>query len=246
MTRLAEVCRQFRNRMGWNAFSGRAAQRTWFLLAGLPLLLAAAYVVWSLPLSSRRSSLGDNATTELFTWHAAHGTLLEGARNHFSFQFPGPMPFYCMAPLYAACGANSNAIFAAAPLINLLAVWAALFAVGRCADSAAALAWTLVLAIYQAFVGPQVVASPFLPWLAQLPFVATLVLCAAVAMGRLGYLPAALRGLLVRRANALGLRDLFGRGHAVEHSVMGGAAAHPRGGGNSTTAVRPVARAAAA
>ncbi len=162
------------------------------LFVALPLLLSAAYAVSHLDAHPDRVRNGDWALTELFTWHAARCTLAEGACSSFGFQFLGPLQFYCMAPFYALSGGSVDAIFVAVLLVNLVAVLTLLIVVLRCAGPAALVWLAVVLSFYHWFSGAEVIGSPWAVYLAETPFLAAVALFAAVATGRLNYLPAAL------------------------------------------------------
>ena len=157
-----------------------------------PLLLSVAYVSLHLGSHPDRVRIGDWALTELFTWHAARGTLAEGVCSSYGFQFLGPLQFYCMAPFYALSGGNVDAIFVAVLLLNLAAVLTLLWVVWRCAGLATMVSLGVVLSYYHWFTGMALISSPWAVYLAETPFLTAVALFAAVATGRLAYLPAAL------------------------------------------------------
>ena len=97
-----------------------------------------------------------------------------------------------MAPFYALCGSSVNAVFVAVLLMNLVSVLAMLWVVWRCAGPAATASLAVVLSYYHWFTGMALISSPWAVYLAETPFLLTVVLLAAVATGRLAYLPAAL------------------------------------------------------
>ena len=98
-----------------------------------------------------------------------------------------------MAPVYLASGANPNSLVLASQLINI-AAFSADYSSSANARIRRGPRWALDLTVYQAFLGPQVMNGDWPVWLAHLPFAVTILLLAAVASGRLGYLPAALLG----------------------------------------------------
>lgn len=160
------------------------------LLVGLPLVLMACHIMlspqWPEPLPD-----GDEAMLELATWHALHGTQLGGPCSHRVFRNPGPIQFYVTAPLYWLTGCKYDGICLTACLINLAAIAGVLVVAGRCAGRTGLIWSALLLTLYVASLDK---GSLVLSWGAVvtiMPFVLTVILFAAVATGRLGYLPAA-------------------------------------------------------
>lgn len=160
------------------------------LLVGLPLVLMACHILS--PGWPESSTDGDDALVELGTWHALQGTKLEGPSSHRVFRNPGPIQYYLAAPLYWLTGCKFDGICLTACLINLAAIAGVLLVAGRCAGRTALIWAALLLTLYVAFLDR---ASLVLSWAAVvtiMPFLLTVILFAAVATGRLGYLPVAI------------------------------------------------------
>ena len=158
------------------------------LLVGLPLVLMACHILspgWPETLPD-----GDEALLELSTWHALHDTQLWGPCSHRVFRNPGPIQFYLSAPLYWLTGCNYRGICLTACLINLAAIAGVLLVTGRCAGRTGLIWSALLLTLYVAFLDKGSLVLSAAP-VTIIPFVLTVILFAAVAMGRLGYLPAA-------------------------------------------------------
>jgi len=162
------------------------------LLVLLPMLVYLGLQITLLLDDPQRIYLGDIALTELFTWHALHGELLEGARSHYGFQHAGPLPFYVMAPWYGLSSCSPQGIFLAVLLVNLLALAGILAALWRCGGQQSVVCFALVWTFYSWFLDVRSLGSTWAIFLAHVPFVAAVVFSAAVAAGRLNWLPAAL------------------------------------------------------
>ena len=91
------------------------------IAAAVALLLVGA---WSLRLRPHTYSVGDEALLEIYTLHAANGTLRVGPYSRFTWNHPGPTYFYLLAPTYALSGYREDGLYLGVLAINvtLLAV----------------------------------------------------------------------------------------------------------------------------
>ncbi len=135
---------------------------------------------------------GDEALLELFAWHALHGVQWEGHCSKGLFRNLGPLQFYAMAPLYWLTGYRYQGICLTAVTINVAAIVGVLVVIWRCTGRAAAVWSALLLMLYTGCIQTGILEESWPAVVTIWPFVLSVVLFAAVAAGRLAYLPAAL------------------------------------------------------
>ena len=133
---------------------------------------------------------GDAAVIESYTLQAGEGHLLVGPYSRFQWHHPGPIYFYALSPFYAAGGHRTAGLNAAAVAINLtmLAASVAIAAASGGPILAAAIASASALYVFRA---PDLLTSAWNPHIVALPLLATALLCAAAAAGRVWLLPLA-------------------------------------------------------
>ncbi len=127
--------------------------------------------------------VGDRAVIELYTLHAADGRQLLGAYSRFGFHHPGPAMFYALLPFYAASGYHTASLYAGALAINLLSLGLIFWTLVRVAAPLPLSLSLCVLLMAFVFRVPEILTSAWNPHLPVLPFVALLVVGAAVASG---------------------------------------------------------------
>ena len=134
------------------------------------------------------TALSDIAVTELYTLLAAQGRLLVGPYSRFGWHHPGPLYFWLQAPFYALSGYRTASLYAGAVAINIAALITLAWVMVREDRGPLALLVTAAPVLF-AWRIPTLLSTP---WTAHVPAMASLtfvVLCAAVASGRLGLLP---------------------------------------------------------
>jgi hypothetical protein len=132
---------------------------------------------------------GDMAVLESYTIRAARGELLVGPYSRYFWNHPGPLYFYLLAPFHALASHRSEAMWAGALTINLLAlavvIWVALRkGGGPLAVTIAALSGFFLWRV------SAMLTSPWNPHVLVLPMMALIMVAAAMAVGSLALLPA--------------------------------------------------------
>jgi hypothetical protein len=153
------------------------------LIASLGLVAVVAYGRQA----SAITAVSDIAVGELYTLLAAEGRQLLGPYSRFNWHHPGPLLFWIEAPFYRLSGYRTAALYSGALAINLTALATLAWVVAREDRRLAALVTGASLLF--AWHIPTLFANPWnalVPALSSLTFV---VLCAAVANGRIGLLP---------------------------------------------------------
>ena len=132
----------------------------------------------------------DIAVTELYTELATSGELRVGPYSRFGWNHPGPLYFYIQAPLYALAGHRAPALFAGALAINLVAIGLLAWAIAR-EQRGPILVLAIAACVLLAWRAPRFLASPWTAHVPVLPALTFVVLCAAIAAGRVALLPVA-------------------------------------------------------
>lgn len=135
----------------------------------------------------------DMALLEMYTRHAADGQQLLGPYSRFGWNHPGPAYFYLLAPLYKLSGDSTTSMFLGARLINLvcaLCLLGTIMMFTRESGAASAVWSCLLMQLYVCYLGPEILCSPWNPWIIVLPAALFLVCCAALAAGKPLFLPA--------------------------------------------------------
>ena len=133
--------------------------------------------------------VGDSAMLEIYARHAAHGIWTLGPYSQFGWHHPGPLYFYLLAPLYLLSGEKTVALHVGAFVINLVSLCVIACVLIRYAAPGVALAVAVAMGVFLFRVQP-VISSFWNPHVVVLPAAAFMVLCAALAAGRRGALPA--------------------------------------------------------
>jgi hypothetical protein len=126
---------------------------------------------------------------EIYTLHAVRGIWKLGPYSQFGWNHPGPLYFYLLAPFYLLAGEKTIGLHAGAFAINLLSLFAIVFVLIRYAAPAVACAGVVAIGVYLFRLEP-IISSYWNPHIVILPVAAFLVLCASLAAGRRGALPA--------------------------------------------------------
>ena len=126
---------------------------------------------------------GDVAVVESYTLHATKGDALLGPYSRFSWNHPGPMYFYALAPIYAASGQRTTAIFVGAAMLNVIALALAIAVGATAARGTFAIALAAGVAFYT-IRAAEATVSAWNPHVLPLAFIALIVFAAAAMSGR--------------------------------------------------------------
>ncbi|MEO8482035.1 MAG: hypothetical protein ABI634_07495 [Acidobacteriota bacterium] len=126
---------------------------TRWMAGAAALLLAFAILAasWMLRSKPPTVSVGDEALLEIYTLHAARGSLTVGAYSRFFWNHPGPTLFYFYAPGYVLSGYREDSLFATTLLANVAAFAALLWCLRKYWGNSVAIAaaiWFLVLLLH--------------------------------------------------------------------------------------------------
>lgn len=174
----------------------RFASLPWFYPAGVSVLVVLPLLVltgWTA--SNRWPAIvprGDSAVTEIDIHHALQLTQQTGPYSRYKFRHPGPMVFYTLAPLYWLSGYSYAGLCLGTALLNLAAIVTILMVVYRLTGRMGLLWAALLLMLYLRVLGTYVLFYSWNPLIIVLLCALAVVLLAAVAAGRVWYLPAAL------------------------------------------------------
>jgi hypothetical protein len=179
--------------VAWSRDPGRAARQpiviAWLAIVAGALLVAVPLVFFATAIDAV-FPVGDVAMLEIYTLHASNGIWPLGPYSQFGWHHPGPLLFYLLAPLYLLSGDKTVSLHVGALAINLLSLCGLGYALMRFATPSVALAAVVALGVYLSGV-ESVITSYWNPHVVFLPAATFLVLCAALAAGRRGALPAA-------------------------------------------------------
>ncbi len=168
------------------------AFRFWSQAPGIVVALLVLAVVVALGTYARLGEpfvqVGDHAVLESHTIHATHVRAFLGPYSRFGWSHPGPLYFYLLAPFYVLSGSQPAGLFAGAVVINMAAFATTAWLTLRLAGCSWALAILAACALYLVRIGDSL-ASAWNPHVLPLPTMALIVICAAVATGRVWTLP---------------------------------------------------------
>lgn len=158
-------------------------------LTVLPLLLAA--VACATAYRDRIVPWGDDALLEAKVREVGHHLVLVGPYSRFQWHHPGPALFYLLAVPYRILGSQPFALNVGALLVATASIaligWLVWRRVG-----AGAVWWTMaVTGIYLWALGPDVLRTPWNPWITILPLLALVMLVWSVLGGSTSAYPAA-------------------------------------------------------
>jgi len=166
-----------------------------FQVAGLALVLLSPVVLAGclmFPADAADAMYSsDEALLELCAWHALEGTQLAGPYSHFGFRHPGPMYSYLVAPLYWLTGHDTASLPWTNILIVLATVTGILYVARDMGGQAGLLVCAALLSVYLKFLSVFVLILPWNPFFTIVPYLLTVLLLAAIAAGKLRYLPVA-------------------------------------------------------
>jgi hypothetical protein len=141
--------------------------------------------------------VGDQAILEIYTLHAAHGTLTVGPYSRFGWNHPGPMYFYLLAPGYVLSGHREESLLITVLTLNLLSIATIVFVARRHGGPSLAYALMACLAMLYFRVSRtpgwdfgDLLSNSWNPLSPMLPFALALLLSAALGEGQLRVLPA--------------------------------------------------------
>jgi hypothetical protein len=167
----------------------RSARARTTIVAVLLVLLCLAIVLTSQP-SPQQWVSADPALFEIYVRNAASGQQILGAYSQFGWNHPGPLPFYTFLPFYLLGGHSQHALNGAALATNLFALFVIAWMTLRHGSGAIAPAVAVLLLVYLARI-PELPSSFWNPHILVLPLAAWLALCAAIAVGEMALIPAA-------------------------------------------------------
>jgi hypothetical protein len=170
----------------WSVTRPRTAGRTLAVV-----LLGAALIVGVSAYGRGAPDLvpsGDLAVIESYTIHATGANAFLGPYSRYAWNHPGPAYFYLLAPLYGLSGHKTATLFAASAAINVAALAAFVLVTLRHAQPTLALAVAAAGAFYT-FLIRHSLATAWNPHVLPLPMMAMIVVCAALASGRIWALP---------------------------------------------------------
>src|SRR6202163_138579 len=155
------------------------------------MLIAAAGLVAVARQAHPVTSVSDTAVIESYTLSASRARLLVGPYSRYGWHHPGPLYFYLLAPFYVLSGKLAAGLNAGALAINLLSVMVIAWVVGRVGSGVQAVAIMTLLVVYSWRMAPML-ASPWNPHVIVLPFMALVVIAAAIVGGWIELLPLAM------------------------------------------------------
>ncbi len=158
-------------------------------LTVLPLLISA--VACATAYRERIVPWGDDALLEAKVREVGHHLVLLGPYSRFQWHHPGPALFYLLAVPYRILGSRSFALNVGALLVASASIALIAWLVWR-RVGAAGVWWTMaVVGIYLWALGPDVLRTPWNPWITILPLLALVMLVWSVLGGSAGAYPAA-------------------------------------------------------
>ncbi len=157
-----------------------------------------AIVMLGLRLVPQRYPVADGALLEIYTLHAAHGTLHLGAYSRYQWNHPGPAYFYLLAPGYILSGYREDSLLVTVLVLNLISIGGLIWLARKYGGAALAYGLTIWLALFYAHQNSAVgwdfgdlLSNPWNPHTPVLPFALLMGLSAAIASGHLVALPVA-------------------------------------------------------
>ncbi len=159
----------------------------WLLRAALAVPFVVALAVLT---TKHWSPVLDLAMTELRVRDVAgrHTPLigLPGRIGTFPDQgsHPGPLSFYLLAPVYRLFGSTSYGLLVSTAVLNVAAVWVAIWVAGRCGGRRLVLGVAAFLAVATAWYGASVLTQPWNPYIPLVSFMLALIAAWAVVEGR--------------------------------------------------------------
>jgi hypothetical protein len=132
---------------------------------------------------------GDDATLEIRTLHAAHGTQLLGPYSRFQWSHPGPAFFYLALPTYETFFRRGPALNLFALIANLATAIALVLCARRLRGGPFAFVVAIMLAVYESAGAEFQLAGDWNPVVPILPLGLLSLLCARLALGAIGVLP---------------------------------------------------------
>ena len=166
-------------------FAGR--RLAWTLRAVLAVPLVVAVIVLT---GKHWTPVLDLAMTELRVRDVGGGHTpligLPGRIGTFPDQgsHPGPMSFWLLAPVYRLLGSTADGLLVATAVINVAALWLAIWVAARCGGRRLVLGIATFLGVATAWYGAGVLTQPWNPYLPLVAFLLALLAAWAVLEGR--------------------------------------------------------------
>ncbi len=159
----------------------------WWLRAALAVPFLVAVIVLA---TEHWTPVLDLAMTELRVRDVGTGHTpligLPGRIGTFPDQgsHPGPLSFYLLAPVYRLFGSTSFGLLVATAVLNVAALWVAIWVAGRCGGRRLVLGVAAFLAVATAWYGASVLTQPWNPYIPLVSFMLALIAAWAVVEGR--------------------------------------------------------------
>src|SRR6478752_878633 len=146
-------------------------------IVGVTLVpLVVAFVALFTGKRGRITPWGDTALLELSVRDVGSHVLLLGPYSRYHWHHPGPLLFDWLAVPYRLLGSNARALNQGSLLTAAIAIGVVAWVVHR-RGGTALVAWSMVVAGLLIWaVGPDVVRSPWNPWITVLPLLAVIAL----------------------------------------------------------------------
>lgn len=167
----------------------RSARARTIVFAVIFVLLCLA-IFLTLQSSPQQWVSADLALLETYTRNAASGQQMLGAYSQYGWNHPGPLPFYTFLPFYLLGGHSQHALNGGALAVNLSALFVIAWVTLRHGRGPLAPVVAVFLLVYLARI-PELPSSFWNPHILVLPLAAGLALCAAIAIGEMALIPAA-------------------------------------------------------
>ena len=150
---------------------------------------AAALIAYARTADAAWAPAGDIALIEAYTLNATNAELLLGPYSRFGWNHPGPLYFYLQAPFYVMSGYRSAGLSVGALVINLSALGILVWVCVRAAPQGFLAIAISAASVLFAVLTTEMLASQWNPHVLVFPTLAIVVVAAAVAAGRIRWLP---------------------------------------------------------
>ena len=155
----------------------------------LPLVVSAFYLWFAVGTSYYPGS--DWAVFELHTRDVLHHLMFVGSYSRYGWNHPGPLLFYTLAIPYKLSGSRSISMHITALIVNGTTIVAIVWVAFRRGRLPMVVATLVPVALLTHALGPDLLRSPWNPYLPVVPLLLLLLLCWSVAVGDLWMLPLA-------------------------------------------------------
>ena len=159
------------------------ASLPWAALAVAAVPALVLIIRYLIGLRDESFAAGDYAVLEAGTRSALRFEQFLGPYSRYHWHQPGPLPFYWLAPFYAAAGQNLAGLGLGAVVLNLLCLSGIVVSVDRLAGRRAAWAATVAIAAFTWSYGIEQFGEVWNPSMTVLPVALIVVLAAALVAG---------------------------------------------------------------